>query len=270
MIPTPTTAHILVVDDELHIRTSLKELLTRDGYQVVAVENGEDALECIVDEKFDLALIDLKLGEMDGMDVLAALRQRSPDTIAIVLTGHASLETAVETLRQGAHDYLFKPAKPDELRESVRRGLAKRREMQRRDLLGQLDNIADNLEEIRTSFMTLPGESSLIDEEVEGEKRFLRRGKLFVDLARHVVVLDEHMLNLSPTEFKLLAYLIARAPQVVSPLEIVREVQGYESKPWEASEIVRQHIYRIRQKCQETAGRQNIIRTVRGVGYTID
>jgi two-component system alkaline phosphatase synthesis response regulator PhoP len=142
--------------------------------------------------------------------------------------------------------------------------------MQRRDLLDQLDNIADNLEGIRTSLVTLPSESSLVDDEVEGEKRFLRRGKLFVDLARHVVLLDEHMLNLSPTEFKLLAYLMDRAPQVVSPLKIVREVQGYESKPWEASEIVRQHIYRIRQKCQEATRRQNIIRTVRGVGYTID
>ncbi len=267
MIPT---AKILVVDDELHIRTSLTVILTRDGYQVVAVESGEDALKCIVDEKFDLALIDLRLGDMGGMDVLAALRQHSPDTIVIVLTGHASLETAVETLRQGAHDYLFKPAKPAELRESVRMGLAKRRELQQRGLLDQLDNLTDNLKEIRTSFMTLPNESPLIDRDVEGERRFLRRGELFVDLTRHVITLDGHLLDLSPTEFDILIYLLDRAPQVASPPEIVREVQGYESKPWEASEIVRQHIYRIRQKFQEAAGDDNIIRTVRGVGYTID
>jgi len=266
---TPT-AHILVVDDELHIRTSLKELLTRDGYQVVAVGSGEDALECIADENFDLTLIDLKLGEIGGMDVLAALRQRSPDTIVIVLTGHASLETAVETLRQGAHDYLFKPAKPADLRESVRMGLAKRREMRLRGFLDQLDNMADNLEEIRTSFVALPNESPLIDRDVEGEKRFLRRDDLFVDLARHVVTLDGHLLDLSPTEFETLVCLMDRAPQVVSPLEMVREVQGYESNPWEASELMRQHIYRIRRKFQETGGRQDIIRTVRGVGYTID
>lgn len=267
MIPT---AHILVVDDELHIRTSLKELLPRDGYQVVAVESGEDALGCIADEKFDLALIDLQLGEMGGMDLLAALRQRSPDTIVIVLTGHASLDAAVETLRQGAHDYLFKPAKPAELRASVRAGLAKHREMRQRDLLAQLGNMADNLEEIRTSFMALPNESPLIDVDIEGERRFLRRDKLFVDLARHVVTLDGHLLDLSPTEFETLIYLMDRAPQVVSPLEMVREVLGYESNSWEASEIMRQHIYRIRRKFQETGGRQDIIRTVRGVGYAID
>ena len=267
MIPT---AHILIVDDELHIRTSLKELLTRDGYKVVTVESGEDALECIEDNKFDLALVDLKLGEMGGLEVMAELRQRSPDTIVIVLTGHASLETAVETLRKGAHDYLFKPAKPAELRESVRLGLLKRREMQHRDLFEQLDILADNLEGIRTSFNTWSDESLTTQRDIEGERRFLRHGELLVDLARHVVMLDGHMLDLSPTEYEILVYLMNQAPQVVSPQELLREVQGYDSESWEASEIVRQHVYRIRRKCQEAPCSQDIIRTVRGVGYTID
>ena len=263
-------AHILIVDDELHIRTSLKELLSRDGYEVVAVESGEAALERIVEEKFDLALVDLKLGKMGGMDVLAEIRQRSPDTITIVLTGHASLETAVETLRKGAHDYLFKPAKPAELRESIHLGLIKRQEMQQRDLFEQLDILADNLEGIRNSFNTWRDKSPITQRNVEGERRFLRHGELLVDLARHVVMLDGHMLDLSPTEFEILVYLMNQAPRVISPQEILREVQGYESESWEASEIVRQHIYRIRRKCQEVACSQDIIRTVRGVGYTID
>ena len=263
-------AHILIVDDELHIRTSLKELLSRDGYEVVAVESGEAALKRIVEEKFDLALVDLKLGKMGGMDVLAEIRQRSPDTITIVLTGHASLETAVEPLRKGAHDYLFKPAKPAELRESIHLGLIKRQEMQQRDLFEQLDILADNLEGIRNSFNTWRDKSPITQRNVEGERRFLRHSELLVDLARHVVMLDGHMLDLSPTEFEILVYLMNQAPRVVSPQEILREVQGYESESWEASEIVRQHIYRIRRKCQEVACSQDIIRTVRGVGYTID
>ncbi|MEE8392054.1 MAG: response regulator [Anaerolineae bacterium] len=117
---------ILVVDDEPGIRFFLEEIFTRDGYQVVAVDSGEAALERIAAQEFDLALIDLQMKGIGGIDVLTALHDQSPDTTAIVLTAHGSMETAVEALRQGAHDYLFKPCKADDLRESVRAGLLKR------------------------------------------------------------------------------------------------------------------------------------------------
>jgi len=266
----PTT-NILVVDDEAQIRASLKELLTRDGYRVAAVESGEAALECIVGQAFDLALIDLRMKGMGGIELLAELRRQSPDTVVIVLTGHASLETAVETLRQGAHDYLFKPCKPAELRESIRKGLVKRREIRQRNLLSQLDHLASGLEDIRAAVLAWRDEPlPSMEEPAGGTRRFLQRGGLFVDLARHVITLEGHLLDLSPTEFEILAYLTSQSPRVVSAQELVREAQGYESESWGASEIVRQHIYRLRQKLKETAGRQGIIRTVRGVGYTID
>ncbi|MBU0702680.1 MAG: helix-turn-helix domain-containing protein, partial [Chloroflexi bacterium] len=73
-----------------------------------------------------------------------------------------------------------------------------------------------------------------------------------------------------PTEFDLLAYLVSEAPRVVSPQELVREVQGYESEPWEARDTVRYHIYRIRQKMKVGTESKSVIRTVRGVGYTIE
>ena len=104
-------AKILVVDDEASIRFFLREVLERDGHIVTPVDSGEAALQYAQAENFDLALIDLRLPGMDGMQVLKTLRQTSPNTAIIVLTAHASLETAVEALRQGAHDYLFKPCK---------------------------------------------------------------------------------------------------------------------------------------------------------------
>ncbi|MCX7682521.1 MAG: response regulator transcription factor [Anaerolineae bacterium] len=258
-------ARILVIDDEEHIRTSLKELLTRDGYEVFVAESGEVALKLIDAYAFDLALIDLKLGGIGGIEVLTALRQKSPQTIAIVLTAHASLETAVAALRQGAHDYLFKPCKPSELRESIRRGLLGRQEQQRQDLLRQIDQIASNLEDIRTALLSQAyGRPAL-----GAQQRFLQRGGVIIDLLSRVVTVDGHLLDLSPTEFEILAYLVRRAPQVVSPQELIREVQGYESDQWEASEIIRQHIYRIRQRIKEASGRTDVLRTVRGVGYAI-
>lgn len=261
-------ARILVVDDDPGVRFFLEEVLTRDGHRVVAVEDGKAALEQVTFQEFDLALIDLRLSDMGGMEVLAALRDRSPGTVVIVLTGHASLETAVEALRRGAHDYLFKPCKTVELRESVRAGLLKRqRERGQQELLAHLQSLTDLLEE-----MGLATPQQIVAETTsptEGRGRFLQRGGLIVDIARHTITLDGHILALSPTEFDLLAYLISEAPRVVSPQELVREVQGYESEPWEARDTVRSYIYRIRQKIKSATGRTDVIRTVRGVGYTI-
>jgi len=265
-------ARILVVDDEVGVRFFLEEVLTRDGHKVVAVESGEAALECIATQEFDLALIDLMMKGIGGMEVLAALRRQSPDTGAIVLTAHASLETAVEALRQGAHDYLFKPCKTVELRESVRTGLLKRqRELRQRDLLGQLErSLSSSLEEIRATVVEQPvPPPPAIAEPAAGQVRFLERGGLIVDFMRHVITLDGHLLELSPTEFDLLAHLVSEAPRVISPQELVREVQGYESEPWEARDIVRYHVYRVRRKIKASTGRTDVIRTVRGVGYTI-
>ena len=106
--------------------------------------------------------------------------------------------------------------------------------------------------------------------EETNEARFIKQGDLFVDLTRHVITLEDTLLELSPTEFKLLAYLASEAPRVISPQELVREVQGYESSPWEARDLARYHIYRIRQKVSQATGRDNLIRTVHGVGYTLN
>ncbi len=268
---TPT-AKILAVDDDAGVRFFLAETLTRDGYHVTAVESGEAALEHIAAQEFDLVLLDLKMKGIGGTEVLAALRQQAPDTSVIVLTGHGSMETAVKALRQGAHDYLFKPCKTVELRESVRTGLLKRQqEMRQRELLTQLErSMSSHLEEIRATVVeqsSSPPPTSLAP--MAEQSRFLQQGKLIVDFMRHVITLDDHLLELSPTEFGLLAYLISEAPRVISPQELVREVQGYESELWEAREMIRYHVYRIRRKIKKATERTEIIRTVRGVGYTI-
>ena len=99
--------------------------------------------------------------------------------------------------------------------------------------------------------------------------RFCKRLANFVDLPRHIITLDGILLELSPTEFKLLTYLASESPRVVSPQELVREVQGYENNPWEARDLARFHIYRIRRKIAQATGHDNLIHTVHGVGYTL-
>lgn len=278
-------ARILVVDDEENIRSSLQEMLSLTGYDVIAVESGEAALKLIADqEKFDLALIDIKLEGLTGIEVLAMLRRLTPETVVIILTANASLDTAVKALRYGAHDYLFKPCKPAELQESIERGLRNRQpELRQQALLHQLDFLASNLEDIRATLGGhKDGEPFLADfdhpsavpsspaEDNASQPRFLQRGRLTVDFLRHGATLDGQLIDLSPTEFDLLAYLIQQAPRVVSPQELTINVKKYETDEWAANEAVRQNIYRIRQKIKEINNNIDIIRTVRGVGYTIE
>ncbi len=268
-----TTVRILVVDDDVAVRGYLEALLVGEGYQVVTAESGQAALEHIAAQAFDLALIDLKMPGVDGMQVLAALRQQTPDTAAIVLTAHGSLETAVEALRHGAYDYLFKPCKTVEIRKSVRAGLHKRqRELRQREVMARLQGLASSVREIYSfTDEQLPIPPLELEHELDDEQvRFLHRGDLIVDFVRHVITLDGHLLELTPTEFDLLVYIASEAPRVVSPRELVREVQGYESEAWEAGDIARTHIYNIRQKISSVTGRKDVIRTVRGVGYTVE
>ena len=280
---TGTNAKILIVDDEESIRFFLRELLERDGYTVVAAESGEVALKHIEQEEFDLALIDLKMRGISGTDVLKVLHTKAPDTVVIMLTGHGSLESAVEALRQGAHDYLFKPCKTIELRESIRVGLLNRRQKKRqRELLWQLEqHLSSTLDGVRATIQEVGAPQSTpalrvtaqaapsIDPQPAEQKRFLQHDSLIVDLTRHVITMDAELLELSPTEFDVLAYLISEAPRVISPQELLREAQGYSAEVWEARDIVRYHIYRIRQKVKDATGRTDVIRTVRGVGYTV-
>ncbi len=111
MTRTADSPTILVIDDEDSICYFLERFLSREGYQVVAASSGEAALARLASTEFDVVLLDLKMKGVSGLDVLADLRQRWPATSIIILTAHASLESAVEALRHGAHDYLFKPCK---------------------------------------------------------------------------------------------------------------------------------------------------------------
>lgn len=262
-------AKILVVEDEEPVRSFLQDMLANDGYHITAVATGEDALIQAGRETFDLALIDIYLPCMTGVELMGELRQQTPETDVIMLTGHVSLETVVEALRQGAYDYLFKPCQPAELRQSVARCLQKRQQVQaQRDLLVRLEKKLDAIvkEVVAAAFEQL-AESSAITSPTIQEPRFLQRGDLIIDLVRRVVTLNGQLLELTPTEFSLLAYLVQESPRVVAPDELAQAVQGGEM--WGAAETIRQHIYRLRRKIEAATGEANIIQNVRGVGYTL-
>jgi NtrC-family two-component system response regulator AlgB len=108
--------NVLIVDDEANIRKTLSYCLAAEGHTVIAVSNPADAIEEARRRSFDLAFVDLKLGEEDGMELIPVLLSGSPWTKIVVITAHASIETAVDAMRHGATDYIAKPFSPDQVR----------------------------------------------------------------------------------------------------------------------------------------------------------
>jgi DNA-binding NtrC family response regulator len=123
----PRTANVLVVDDEPLIRETLAEYLSQEGYTVVACGSGEEALEHAAARPFPIALCDMQLPGMDGLELLERLQCLSPDTFVLLITAYATVENAVEAFQRGAHDYLMKPILLDEVLGKIRRLLAHRK-----------------------------------------------------------------------------------------------------------------------------------------------
>ena len=118
---------ILVVDDEQSLREALSIMLKRTGYAVTSVADGEEAIELLNKDIFDLVITDLRMPKIDGMEVLKAAKSASPETVVLIITAFASADSAVEAMKQGAYDYLTKPFQVDEVQLIIRNALEKRR-----------------------------------------------------------------------------------------------------------------------------------------------
>ena len=113
--------NILIVDDEEIVRESLARWLEEDGYEVVAAENGFRALERLPEKDWNLAMVDLKMPGMDGIQLMDEIRKIKPETIVIIMTAYATVDTAVQAMKKGAHDYIVKPFNPEDLSLTIRK-----------------------------------------------------------------------------------------------------------------------------------------------------
>ncbi len=100
---------ILVIDDQKSIRNTLKDILEYESYEVEVAENGEEGVEIFNKEKFDLVLCDIKMPNMDGMEVLETITAKDPDIPVVMISGHGNIDTAVESIKKGAYDFIEKP-----------------------------------------------------------------------------------------------------------------------------------------------------------------
>ena len=232
-------ARLLVVDDEDVTRRSLAEILRLEGYKVEMAEGGRAAIALLSKQAFDLVLLDLKMPDVDGLQVMRYIRRESlqrregsdgeveegrAGAEIILLTAHGSLESAIEALRQGASDYLLKPISPEALLHSVAEGLRIRKE--------------------RMKAQTRAGTGN----------RVQLPGGITIDLAKREMVSLGQSIQLTPTEGKLLGVLLADPGRVFGHRELVRLVQGYDTKDWEAPEVLRPLVSRLRRKVSRLPG----------------
>ena len=118
--------HIIIVDDEKRMCDSLSALLTNEGYRVTPYQSSSDAAEAIQNEKVDLVITDIKMPGLDGLELLKRVKDVDEDIPVILMTGYASLDSAVEAVAHGAYDYLMKPVEFTHLNLAVKRALDKR------------------------------------------------------------------------------------------------------------------------------------------------
>jgi len=242
-------ARILIVDDEELMRATLVEIVRLNGYDAVAEESGEKAVARLRDEAFDLLLLDLKMPGMSGTETLRIVKEIAPEMAIILLTAHGSLESAIEALHMRVHDYLLKPASPNEILNSIASALGK-------PPLREASPVyrVNNEDTQRKAGEDTAGIYNLVQGEV-------------VDLNRRVICWEGKKVNLTPTETRLLHVFLANPGQVLSHQEIVTQAQGYETRDWEASEILRPLISRLRRKLSSIPGGETWIVSVRGTGY---
>jgi len=218
---------ILLLEDDAETAAAVSAGLRREGHQTVVAGDVASAEHAIVESQFDAAVLDVTLPDGSGYEVLAALRGRSPEAFALMLTARGTVEDRVEGLDQGADDYLVKPFAFAEL-------AARLRALQRRPQIDQTRIRVESLE---------------------------------VDADRRIASIGGRRIELTPIEFGLLLKLLRARGEVATRGELLREVWGYDFDP--TTNVVDVHVNRLRRKL-EAAGMSNLLRTIRGRGYTID
>jgi YesN/AraC family two-component response regulator len=169
--------HILVVDDEKMFRNLLFKTLQAKQYPVTVAADGEEALRLIEEKRFDLVISDLNMPRLGGIDLLKRVSKLSPDTAVIIITGFASLDTAIAALKEGAYDYITKPFQIEEILHAVERVREKISLVrQNRELMRQLEEAYLKIQSLLENKKGLSLELASVDSELQRQQKELLAG----------------------------------------------------------------------------------------------
>ncbi|MBN2389782.1 MAG: response regulator transcription factor [Anaerolineae bacterium] len=262
-------ARILIADDEPGIRRTLRDIFRRVGYHPSEATSGTEALQKIQTESFDLVLLDLNMPEMSGTAVLTAARPHAPNTVFIIITAYATLDSAILALRHWAYDYLFKPSSVREILRVVENGLASRQQrMPHEDPVALLERALATLK--NTPPEAVPDTMLGVDESTTPTERFLQAPGLTLDTQKGLAIVAEDAVALTPTELDILAYLMRHTGHVVSVQELGVHLQGTEMSAHAARDLLRAPLHRLRHKIEADPKNPRFIHTLRGRGYMFE
>ena len=135
---------ILLVDDEVVFTNNMSKLLTNRGYRVTAVNSGDSAIQALEKETFDVVVLDLKMPGMDGITTLKEIKKLGLFTETLILTGHGSIDTALEAIKLGAYDYLTKPCEIDELVNKIEGAWEKKDGAEKKDMEEKIQKVVES------------------------------------------------------------------------------------------------------------------------------
>ena len=256
---------LLIVDDEAHIRAALVKALSMVGYEVDEAASGQEALALLQAEPYDLMVLDMVLPGIEGIDVLRQAHQIQSDVSIIILTGNASLESAIAAVKSSAVDYLLKPASIHEIIEAITNALQKRAASAQKEFL--MDVLGEALERF-DSTESSPVLSQLPQQ--NSQSRFVVTQPLCLDRSQRMVIIGnepERSIDLSKGETAVLMSMMQNADQTLSCEQLVWMAWGYKADRIEAKSVIRPYIFRLRNKLEDNPKNPRLIRTVRKRGY---
>lgn len=266
-------AHILLAEDDATARMLLADVLEGSGYHVTTAQDGETALELLTRKTFDVVITDIRMRDVDGIQVLEAAKNRPLPPSVILLTGYGSLETAVAALRAGAQDYLLKPVDPKNLLTQVAQAVERYQNDVRQNRAVQiieqgLAQLQKHTPAIPHQSLDTPTEQELSDASIHtdssGTDRYIRIGSLNIDTFRHTASFKGELLHLTPIEYALLQCLAESPGKVCSYRDIVRCSHGHDVDEAEAQSLLKAHIRNMRRKIAP-----DYLVNVRGTGYML-
>lgn len=241
--------------------------------------SGAEALQRLKQEPYHLVILDLRLPDMDGLDILKETVQINPDIAFVILTGHGTLQSAIAAAKSDVVvDYLLKPARNEEIIKAVNQACRKQRElMQQRRLLAAAGNFLDVINQpdplLETPLNSAPYFSLTVDDQNRSADRFIVASPLILDCHERIVALkigdSTKRVELSKAETAVLSTLMAHPGRVLSCKELVAKSYGYDAAEFEAKNIIRPLIRRLRQKIEPNPQESEFINTVRRRGYRL-
>jgi DNA-binding response OmpR family regulator len=257
-------ATLLLVDDELIVRRLLGDALARAGYHVEVASSDTEALDRLARPGIDMLLVDLRLGDADGVQVMQAARRLWPRLPIIMLTANGSLSSAIAAVRCGVADYLLKPIDLETLRERVAAILddyyiSRARAEQLTSIYSQLQAMLYGEGWLCETTAGTPAQPAGV--------RVYRSGPLSLDVQYHTVLMHQQPIDITPSEFTILVELLRHPGAVVPCLRLTKAIQTAVDDEEAARQLIRPHIVRLRRKLELDPQQPSYLLSVRGLGY---